>query len=91
MKNIRRVLATCALLGLTVVGLTGCGMNSSADKDILRVGAIGFASTLEPTENYFSWVVVRYGIGETLVKFDDTMKAKPWLASKWSVSEDGKP
>ena len=34
MKNIRRVLATCALLGLTVVGLTGCGMNSSADKDI---------------------------------------------------------
>ena len=50
MKNIRRVLATCALLGLTVVGLTGCGMNSSADKDILRVGAIGFASTLEPTE-----------------------------------------
>ena len=60
------------------------------DKDILRVGAIGFASTLEPTENYFSWVVVRYGIGETLVKFDDTMKAKPWLASKWSVSEDGK-
>ena len=90
MKNIRRVLATYALLGLTVVGLTGCGMNSSADKDILRVGAIGFASTLEPTENYFSWVVVRYGIGETLVKFDDTMKAKPWLASKWSVSEDGK-
>ena len=78
------MLATCTLLGLAVVGLTGCGTNSSADKDILRVGAIGFASTLEPTENYFSWVVVRYGIGETLVKFDDTMKAKPWLASKWS-------
>ena len=37
-------------------------------------------SSLEPTENYFSWVVVRYGIGETLVKFDDTMKVKPWLA-----------
>ena len=90
MKKIKRVLATCALLGLVVVGLTGCGTNSSADKDVLRVGAIGFASTLEPTENYFSWVVVRYGIGETLVKFDDTMKAKPWLASKWSVSEDGK-
>ncbi|MBF1749962.1 MAG: ABC transporter substrate-binding protein, partial [Veillonella sp.] len=90
MKKIKRVLATCTLLGLVVVGLTGCGTNSSADKDVLRVGAIGFASTLEPTENYFSWVVVRYGIGETLVKFDDTMKAKPWLASKWSVSEDGK-
>ena len=90
MKKIKRVLATCALLGLVVVGLTGCGTNSSADKDVLRVGAIGFASTLEPTENYFSWVVVRYGVGETLVKFEDTMKAKPWLASKWSVSEDGK-
>ena len=37
-----------------------------------------YLSSLEPTENYFSWVVVCYGIGETLVKFDDTMKAKPW-------------
>ena len=35
MRKISRVLVTCALLGIAVVGLTGCGMNSSADKDIL--------------------------------------------------------
>ena len=40
MKKIKRVLATCALLGLAVLSLAGCGVNSSADKDILRVGAV---------------------------------------------------
>ena len=31
MRKISRVLVTCALLGIAVVGLTGCGMNSSAE------------------------------------------------------------
>ena len=82
MKKIKRVLATCALLGLTVVGLTGCGTNSSADKDILRVGAIGFASTLEPTENYFSWVVVRYGIGKSYLKGIHTSPSEYYVITK---------
>ena len=65
-------------------------MNQSSDSsnDVLKVGAISFAGTLEPTENYFSWAVVRYGVGETLIKFDDHMNAKPWLASSWKQSDD---
>ena len=57
---------------------------------IFQLIGISHTHFLSYNPNYFSWVVVRYGIGETLVKFDDTMKAKPWLALKWSVSEDGK-
>lgn len=89
MMHWKRWILVGSLLGASVVGLAGCGLTSNTpNKDTLKVGAIGFASTLEPTENYFSWVVVRYGIGETLVKFNDTMKPEPWLATKWTVAED---
>ena len=59
-------------------------------KTLLKVGVTNFASTLEPTENFFAWVVMRYGVGETLAKFDEQMKPQPWIASKWEVSPDHK-
>ena len=67
---------------------SGCGKDTN--KDTLKVGAMSYAETLEPTENYFSWGIVRYGIGENLVKFDDSMKPQPWIASSWSVGDDYK-
>ena len=77
------------LAGLSIVMMgsfiAGCGSdnNGSANKDVLKVGVTNFASTLEPTENFFAWVVMRYGVGETLAKFDEQMKPQPWIASKW--------
>ena len=72
--------------------IAGCGSdnNGAANKDVLKVGVTNFASSLDPTENFFSWVVMRYGIGETLTKFDEHMKPQPWIASKWEVSPDKK-
>ena len=32
---------------------SGCGKDTN--KDTLKVGAMSYAETLEPTENYFSW------------------------------------
>lgn len=83
------------LAGLSIVMMgsfiAGCGSNNGADnKDVLKVGVTNFASTLEPTENFFAWVVMRYGVGETLAKFDEQMKPQPWIASKWEVSPDHK-
>ena len=71
------------LAGLSIVMMgsfiAGCGSNNGADnKDVLKVGVTNFASTLEPTENFFAWVVMRYGVGETLAKFDEQMKPQPW-------------
>ena len=45
---------------------------------------------MQTTENFFAWVVMRYGVGETLAKFDEQMKPQPWIASKWEVSPDHK-
>lgn len=84
------------LAGLSIVMMgsfiAGCGSdnNGAANKDVLKVGVTNFASTLEPTENFFAWVVMRYGVGETLAKFDEQMKPQPWIASKWEVSPDHK-
>ena len=54
----------------------------------VTIGVTSFADTLEPTEQYFSWVVSRYGVGETLVRFDETGALTPCLAESWSVSDD---
>lgn len=91
-------LALVLLLALTFV-LAGCGASNSEQSadtpdssgnvaDTLKIGVVSFADTLEPTEQYFSWVVMRYGVGETLVKFDEHMVPQPWLAESWSLAED---
>ena len=65
----------------------GCG-SDKADTSTLKVGVTNFADSLEPTENYFAWVVMRYGMGETLAKFDEKMNVQPWLAESWKISDD---
>ena len=54
----------------------------------LVVGVTSFADTLEPTEQYFSWVITRYGVGENLVRFDENGELEPSLAEEWKVSDD---
>lgn len=85
MKKRRHVLA--ALLLAVILIFSGCG-GSTSDNSTLKIGVTSFADTLEPTEQYFSWVVMRYGIGETLVKFSEDMSAEPWLAENYELGED---
>lgn len=78
------------LLTLLIGSLASCGKEESAvdaGKE-MTIGVTSFADTLEPTEQYFGWVVSRYGVGETLVKFDEEGKLTPCLATDWTVSDD---
>lgn len=61
--------ASLALAGVLVTA--GCGGSKGGSQDTLKVGVTNFADSLEPTTNYFGWQVMRYGIGECLVHFDD--------------------
>lgn len=67
---------------------SGSASATPAQGGTLTIGVTSFADTLEPTEQYFSWVVSRYGIGETLVRFDENGELAPCLAESWSVSDD---
>lgn len=80
-------MATTFLVGCGGGGGTGGGDKGGSAK-VLKVGVTNFADTLEPTENYFAWVVMRYGIGETLARFDEKMRTTPWLAESWKISDD---
>ena len=90
-KNLLRSAAfgLCSVLAAGIIA--GCGGGSSStgvDKGVLKVGVTNFADTLEPTQNYFGWVVMRYGLGECLTRFDEKMNVQPWLAESWSISDD---
>ncbi len=90
MKKRKNILSMVLAVGLAMAFLTGCGgsIQKTADSTTLRVGVTNFADTLEPTENYFGWVVMRYGMGECLAKFDEKMNVQPWLAESWTISDD---
>ena len=99
MRKVVKKLVTGLLVGTMTAGLlVGCGNSKSEETkkvdtkstaDSMTIAVTSFADTLEPTEQYFSWVVTRYGVGETLVKFDENGELTECLAESWEKSEDG--
>ncbi|WP_337486037.1 ABC transporter substrate-binding protein, partial [Phascolarctobacterium succinatutens] len=89
MKKMFKATAAAAMIGLLAFAVAGCGGDKKAEhKEVVKFGVTNFADSLETTDNYFGWIVMRYGLGECLVKFDKKMNAVPWLADKWTVSDD---
>ena len=92
MKNKNRQKKSCSIsTGRPYdISLASAAPVWAADAKTMTIGVTSFADTLEPTEQYFSWVVSRYAIGECLTKFDENGEIVPCLAEKWENSDDGK-
>ncbi|MCR5090474.1 MAG: ABC transporter substrate-binding protein [Oscillospiraceae bacterium] len=45
--------------------------------------AENWEETIDPHRTYNGWPCIRYGVGETLVQYTDTMELEPWLALSW--------
>lgn len=91
MKKFVKVSAAAAMVGLMALAASGCGggdKKATISNEKIKFGVTNFADSLEPTDNFYSWVVMRYGLGECLVKFDNKMNFTPWLADKWQISDD---
>lgn len=43
---------------------------------------------LNPHDNYSGWSAVRYGVGETLFKFNENMELEPWLADSYEQVDE---
>lgn len=43
---------------------------------------------LNPHNNYSGWSALRYGVGETLFKYNDNMEIEPWLATDYEFTDD---
>ena len=93
MRNnvVKKVLAAtlACMMTFSMTTVAQAKGDKKSDKEI-TIGVTSFADTLEPTEQYFSWVVSRYAIGECLTKFDENGEIVPCLAEKWENSDDGK-
>ena len=68
--------------------VTPAQSESPAGKKTMVIGDTTFNSenweeTVDPHRTYNGWACIRYGIGETLVHYTDTMELEPWLAKSW--------
>lgn len=98
-KLLSLLLVCCTLLCL----LAGCGKENTADKssDNTATGekkTLVFGDTTFNAENeeadvnphnaYAGWACIRYGVGETLFRYSDSMELEPWLAKSYKLIDD---
>ena len=93
-RAISLILCLCLAFSL----LAGCsnkaGQANGADsKKTMVIGDTTFNSenweeAVNPHRTYNGWACIRYGIGETLVRYTDTMELEPWLATSWKSDGD---
>mgnify|MGYP000366944800 CR=1 FL=1 len=68
---------------------TEAAEGAPAAKKTMVIGDTTFNSenweeTVDPHRPYNGWACIRYGVGETLVHYTDTMELEPWLATDWT-------
>ncbi len=78
--------------------LSGCTSPDSSAKEtetntIFNYGTTAYGpemgnTGLNPHDNYSGWSAVRYGVGETLFKFNENMELEPWLAAGYEQLDE---
>lgn len=43
---------------------------------------------VNPHNTYSGWAALRYGVGETLFRYDEQMNVQPWLAQSYKLVDD---
>ncbi|MDO4616587.1 MAG: ABC transporter substrate-binding protein [Lachnospiraceae bacterium] len=57
--------------------------------DVMTIASIQGSATLDPLNGYDYWYMLRYGVCETLFKFDENMTPQSWLAEEeYTLSDD---
>ena len=85
MKSLKRILPFALILCMLVCLFSG---TASAEGKKMVIGdttfnAENWEETIDPHRTYNGWPCIRYGVGETLVHYSDTMELEPWLATAW--------
>ncbi len=84
-KNKKRFQFVAILL--LSINLAACS-GQEEDNSTLTLGCSNFSDSLDPSASPNSaWGTARYGIGEGLFRFDESMNAKPHLAESYTVND----
>lgn len=87
----KKAIIMCVTALLMVAVLAGCsgssGQEAERDDNVFVMGDTTFnpennEPDINPHHDNSGWACIRYGIGETLFKYSDTMEIQPWLAEK---------
>lgn len=81
-------LAGIILVMAAVSGIAGCGKSTDSTQKVFYYGDTTFnaendETDVNPHNGYSGWACIRYGVGETLFKYSDTMELEPWLAESY--------
>ncbi len=87
------VIASVVAVLLCCAGCSASEGPKASVKKIFRYGTTGYGVEMDdvglnPHSAYSGWSAVRYGVGETLFHFSDTMEAEPWLAKSYEFIDD---
>lgn len=88
----KKLLAAILTAGLLTGGCGG-GTQTADDKTIFTYGTVAYGVAMEnagtnPHESYSGWSTLRYGIGETLFKFNEQMQLEPWIAESFEQVDE---
>lgn len=92
----KKILAGLSTIVAIAILATGCSSSakpqSKAGEKKFVYGTTGYGvdmgdEGLNPHKNYSGWSCVRYGVGETLFKFSDSMEIVPWLATAYKFTD----
>lgn len=92
-KKRKKLLSVLLSSLMAATMLTGCsdskgGSSADAEKTSFVFGDTTFNPENEehdvnPHNAYSGWATIRYGVGETLFRYSDTMELEPWLATEY--------
>lgn len=81
-------LAGIILVIAAVSGIASCGKSTASTEKVFYYGDTTFnaendETDVNPHNGYSGWACIRYGVGETLFKYSDTMELEPCLAESY--------
>ncbi|MBR1419758.1 MAG: ABC transporter substrate-binding protein [Selenomonadaceae bacterium] len=84
------------LIGTILLSIfaSGCGdQNQQTSEKIFRYGTVAYGVAMEnagldPHDSYCGWSTIRYGVGETLFRFNERMELEPWLATDFEFLDE---
>ena len=91
-ERTKRFLALVLVFAAAVCAFSGCGGRGNSGGDTTADGKKTFVfgdttfnaengeSDINPHRDSGGWACIRYGVGETLFRFSDSMELEPWLA-----------
>ncbi len=98
MRNRKKFAAVLAgMFALSV--FAGCGggsdgkSSSAGGEKVFTYGTMAYGPAMEttstdPHNSYDGWATMRYGVGETLFRFNEKMELVPWVAEKFEQVDD---